>query len=368
MPTKIDLPVAKKPDDVDDSEPAWIKATMTLARSQSPFPSPEVTDEDVDNFLKQVFTGWASNRRPTIPVLKDKPLAKSGLVIGILNKDVPSGKKRNHDGTPKIEKAHAKGSVVYGKPILEKGAARAWYVDSNNKRVNEANIEWDEEEGMSPRLWIELCNHWDACHLEYRAQWYLELAKFLSRKHIAGNRSLTMTPVKNGAEPTEGEFQPIMSIGQSLGEQRAFINAVFDIWEKTKGRWFPLTICVTSAMDPTEEERFKDFSLDGDVIFVVGEQKKARLKVNSQYLCCASTVFRAMFGPNWSEGQGLSKESPKELPLVEDDPDAMSFTIEMIWCLRKSRPSNFSKSPSPPTSMTSLLPSPSRSPSGSNAG
>ncbi|KAK8059867.1 hypothetical protein PG996_009797 [Apiospora saccharicola] len=76
-------------------------------------------------------------------------------------------------------------------------------------------------------------------------------------------------------------------------------------------------------MDPTEEERFKDFSLDGDVIFVVGGQKKARLKVNSQYLCCASTVFRAMFGPNWSEDQGLSKESPKDVPLAEDDPDAL---------------------------------------------
>ncbi|KAK7982104.1 hypothetical protein PG996_009796 [Apiospora saccharicola] len=169
-PTTSGFQVAKNPGDVSDSERAWIKAMIKLAKSQAPFPPPEVTDTDVDSFLEQVFTNWASNRRPTIPVLKDKPLAKSGLVIGIMNKDVPSGKKRNHNGTPKVEKARAQGSVVYGKPILEKGAARAWYMDSNNKRVNKDDIELDEEEGMSPRLWIELCNHWDQGHIKYRAQ------------------------------------------------------------------------------------------------------------------------------------------------------------------------------------------------------
>ncbi|KAK7927593.1 hypothetical protein PG985_004591 [Apiospora marii] len=76
----------------------------------------------------------------------------------------------------------------------------------------------------------------------------------------------------------------------------------------------------------TEEDISQDFSLDGDIILVVGEKKHARLRVNSQYLCCASKVFRVMFGPNWSEGQGLSKESPKEVPLIEDDPDA-TFAI-----------------------------------------
>jgi hypothetical protein len=30
-----------------------------------------------------------------------------------------------------------------------------------------------------------------------------------------------------------------------------------------------------------------------------------------------------MFGPNWSEGQGFSKESIWEVPLVEDDVDAL---------------------------------------------
>lgn len=30
-----------------------------------------------------------------------------------------------------------------------------------------------------------------------------------------------------------------------------------------------------------------------------------------------------MFGSHWSEGQGLSKENPKEIPLMEDDADAL---------------------------------------------
>lgn len=78
-----------------------------------------------------------------------------------------------------------------------------------------------------PQLWTELCNHWNAGHLQYRAQWYLELAKFFVRKHIAGNRELTMTPVKNETEHTEEEFQPIVSIGRNVGNQKAPIIAEF---------------------------------------------------------------------------------------------------------------------------------------------
>lgn len=44
-------------------------------------------------------------------------------------------------------------------------------------------------------------------------------------------------------------------------------------------------------MDATEEKHFKDFSTDGNVILIVGEQKTARLMVSSQVLCCAFKVF-----------------------------------------------------------------------------
>jgi hypothetical protein len=65
-----------------------------------------------------------------------------------------------------------------------------------------------------------------------------------------------------------------------------------------------------------------DISPDGDVVLVVGS-RNVRLRIQSQCLRCASKVFGAMFGPHWSEGQGFSKESPREVPLVEDDADAL---------------------------------------------
>lgn len=37
-----------------------------------------------------------------------------------------------------------------------------------------------------------------------------------------------------------------------------------------------------------------------------------------------------MFGPHWSEGQGLSKESPKEIRLEEDDADALHTILCVI--------------------------------------
>ena len=65
-----------------------------------------------------------------------------------------------------------------------------------------------------------------------------------------------------------------------------------------------------------------DIAPDGDVVLVVGP-RNVRLRVHSQCLRCASKVFGAMLGPDWSEGQGLSKVSPREVPLVEDDADAL---------------------------------------------
>ena len=48
-----------------------------------------------------------------------------------------------------------------------------------------------------------------------------------------------------------------------------------------------------------------------------------RLRVYSQQLRSASKIFSAMFGPDWSEGQRLSKELPKEVALPDDDAKAM---------------------------------------------
>lgn len=65
-----------------------------------------------------------------------------------------------------------------------------------------------------------------------------------------------------------------------------------------------------------------DFAIDGDLILIVGPEK-ARLRVHSKCLRVASDVFDAMFGENWSEGQGLSTQAPKEIVLDDDNAFAM---------------------------------------------
>ena len=80
-----------------------------------------------------------------------------------------------------------------------------------------------------------------------------------------------------------------------------------------------------------------DIFPDGDVVLVVGP-RNVRLRVQSQVLRCASKVFDAMFKPHWSEGQGLSKESPLEIPLVEDDADALRTICRVIHCCNDDVP------------------------------
>jgi len=76
-------------------------------------------------------------------------------------------------------------------------------------------------------------------------------------------------------------------------------------------------------------DRVTDISPDGDVVLIVGGDN-VRLRVYSQCLRSASPVFRVMFGPNWSEGQKLSSDSPTEVPLSDDDADAMRIICYVI--------------------------------------
>jgi hypothetical protein len=104
-----------------------------------------------------------------------------------------------------------------------------------------------------------------------------------------------------------------------------------------------------------------DISPDGDVVLVVGPWN-VRLRIHSQCLRCASKVFGAVFGPHWSEGQGLSKESPREVPLVEDDADALRTICCVIHYRNDNVPQapdakrSFFKLPSRPINTMSVLP------------
>jgi hypothetical protein len=70
------------------------------------------------------------------------------------------------------------------------------------------------------------------------------------------------------------------------------------------------------------EDRLTDICPDGDVVLIIGADG-IRLRVSSQYLISASKIFASMFGPHWLEGQSLSKHSPTDILLPEDNAEAM---------------------------------------------
>ncbi|KAK3380727.1 hypothetical protein B0T24DRAFT_664659 [Lasiosphaeria ovina] len=94
--------------------------------------------------------------------------------------------------------------------------------------------------------------------------------------------------------------------------------------------------------EAVEETHVDSVRSDGDLILVVGPEQ-VRLMVCSQVLRCASKVFDVMFGPRWSEGRDLSSTSPKEVPLEEDDAEAM----RTVCCVLHHRNDMVSEDPSP---------------------
>jgi hypothetical protein len=81
--------------------------------------------------------------------------------------------------------------------------------------------------------------------------------------------------------------------------------------------------------DIAVDERIYDIAVDGDVVFLVGPEKK-RLRVYSLVLGNASKYFKAMFGPNFMEGQNLGPNTLTEIELPEDNPEAMGIIFNVI--------------------------------------
>ena len=67
----------------------------------------------------------------------------------------------------------------------------------------------------------------------------------------------------------------------------------------------------------------------GDTILVVGE-KQTKLLVHSVFMRTASTVFDAMLGPHFSEGQPSKGAFPKEISIPDDDARAMTTLCSVI--------------------------------------
>lgn len=77
-----------------------------------------------------------------------------------------------------------------------------------------------------------------------------------------------------------------------------------------------------------------DIVHDGDVVLLVGredkEQKQKRIRVHSLVLRTASPYFAILLGPNFAEGQNLSSESPKDIPVHENDPTFLEIILNVI--------------------------------------
>ena len=68
---------------------------------------------------------------------------------------------------------------------------------------------------------------------------------------------------------------------------------------------------------------------NGDIILVVGPHK-TRMQVHSFVLKNTSRYFSAMFGPHFSEGQDLGGDRPKEIPMPDDNADALKIICNII--------------------------------------
>lgn len=72
-----------------------------------------------------------------------------------------------------------------------------------------------------------------------------------------------------------------------------------------------------------------NISLEPDMYIIAGAGKK-RLYVNSIILKVASPVFRAMFGPNFTEGVSLKSSTMHEQVLPEDEEETTLLVLAML--------------------------------------
>ncbi|KAK5714678.1 hypothetical protein LTR17_017133 [Elasticomyces elasticus] len=75
-----------------------------------------------------------------------------------------------------------------------------------------------------------------------------------------------------------------------------------------------------------------DIVPDGDVYLICGGAKglASKLRVSSVALKTGSPVFRKMLGPSFKEGQQLASKGFVDIPLKDDDPEAMTMLCRAL--------------------------------------
>ena len=72
-------------------------------------------------------------------------------------------------------------------------------------------------------------------------------------------------------------------------------------------------------------------NIDGEGDLFLCPEGKVRLRVSSKILSTASSVFAAMFGPHWREGQQLNAFAPPTIPFPEDDATALELLCKALY-------------------------------------
>lgn len=80
--------------------------------------------------------------------------------------------------------------------------------------------------------------------------------------------------------------------------------------------------CKASMANANDTDASIDIAAAGDIMFAVGLRPR-RLKVHSLVLKNASPVFNVMLGPSFKEGYQLSQPGLTEIPLPEDNAEAI---------------------------------------------
>lgn len=86
----------------------------------------------------------------------------------------------------------------------------------------------------------------------------------------------------------------------------------------------------TSGAPPTP--RYVSAASDGDVEFILTASGESTIiRVSSVVLSYASSVFRALLGPNFKEGQALrGAERPQQVPLPDDGWESMGDLCSLL--------------------------------------
>ncbi|PVH85234.1 hypothetical protein DL98DRAFT_409677 [Cadophora sp. DSE1049] len=76
------------------------------------------------------------------------------------------------------------------------------------------------------------------------------------------------------------------------------------------------------------------FDPEGDLILILPctatEVSDVRMQVSSKHLAMASPVFKAMLAHGFAEGEALRTQGKVEIPLPDDDPEAMAVLLDII--------------------------------------